>query len=382
MSVSPRVGVITEQYPCPGGVQTCIIELIAGLNRQGIVPDIVWDEPTDWRAVGSLDVKSSFGGGRFPINSKTLRSLPAWLRDPLSRLNVRFARFELKRYDFVYCFSPGVRMPPSFPNVCWLTGPSLLELPVPIGEGCRAPGPLKQFLVGCLAPRWRPDPNSRYVTIADWIADRFHRTYGYRLPVIWPPVRERVRPQGDTRLPRKGFLFLSRLERYKNPRMMLDIAQRFPDVPVTIAGATMGFPKEGTEILRLAARMRLRNLTVVEDPTDEMISRLFESHSVFVFPAHWEHFGIVTVEAIRAGLLPLVHNSGGQREIVPVDSLRFEDKTELIRKAEEALTMSPQRRDEIVRSLTKHTERGTAAHYCAEMLRYLRNDLGLAKEPA
>jgi len=45
----------------------------------------------------------------------------------------------------------------------------------------------------------------------------------------------------------------------------------------------------------------------------------------FVFPAVNEHFGIVTVEAIASGALPFVHNSGGQREIVPDPRLRFTD---------------------------------------------------------
>jgi glycogen synthase len=45
-----------------------------------------------------------------------------------------------------------------------------------------------------------------------------------------------------------------------------------------------------------------------------------------------EPFGISTVEAIAAGCVPIVHNSGGQREIVPFDDLRFNDKIEAVEK--------------------------------------------------
>jgi glycosyltransferase involved in cell wall biosynthesis len=217
------------------------------------------------------------------------------------------------------------------------------------------------------------------VAIADWIADRFYRTYGRRLPVIWPPIRKRVQPQGNTCSHRKGFLFLSRLERYKNPRVMLNIAQRFPDVPVTIAGATMGFCKEGTEIRCVAARKGLRNLTVVEDPTDDAISRLFESHSVFVFPARWEHFGIVTAEAIQAGLLPLVHDSGGQREIVPIAALRFKGETDLVEKAAVLLSTAPSGRRETLEVLQRHVARGSPENYRREMMLPMFRDLGLTR---
>jgi len=364
---------------CPGGVQTCFIELIAGLNRLGLTPDVIWDEPTDWQAIGNPAVTAAFGGGRLAIKSVTLRRFPAWLGDWLSHLSVRFARLGLERYDFVYCFEPGVRMPASTPNVCWFTGPSLLELPDPLGgdDGRRAPSPLKKYMVRCLAPRQRPDPNSRYVTISDWIADLFQRTYGRRLPVIWPPVRERVQPESGTRPHRVGFLFLSRLDKYKNPGTMLRIARGFPEVPVTVAGATMGRSEEARGIRLAAARMGLRNLTVVEDPTDDMISHLFESHSVFIFPARWEHFGIVTVEAIRAGLLPLVHDSGGQREIVPIAALRFKDETELLEKAAGLLSMAGSERSDMLAGLQRHVARGSAENYRREMILLMCRDLGL-----
>jgi glycosyltransferase involved in cell wall biosynthesis len=308
-----------------------------------------------------------------------IRRSPFWLQEPLSFLSVRFARLDLKRYDFVYCFEPGVRMPASTPNVCWCIGPSFLDLPDPLGDddGRRAPSPLKMYILRCLTPRLRPDPNSRYVTISDWIADLFNRTYGYRLPVIWPPTRTRVHSEGGARSHHVGFLFLSRLEKYKHPEIMLKIAQRFPEVPVTIAGATMGLSEEVTEIRCVAARMGLRNLTVVEDPTDDVISRLFELHSAFVFPARWEHFGIVTVEAIQAGLLPLVHDSGGQREIVPIDALRFKSETELVEKAAVLISTSPSDRREMLEGLQRHVARGSAENYRREMLLPLRQDLGL-----
>lgn len=50
------------------------------------------------------------------------------------------------------------------------------------------------------------------------------------------------------------------------------------------------------------------------------------------YPAKQEHFGITTVEAMSAGAVPVVHDSGGQQEIVThgVDGLRWHDLTGLV----------------------------------------------------
>ena len=50
------------------------------------------------------------------------------------------------------------------------------------------------------------------------------------------------------------------------------------------------------------------------------------------YPASQEHFGITTVEAMSAGAVPVVHNSGGQREIVThgVDGFCWDDLPALV----------------------------------------------------
>jgi len=54
--------------------------------------------------------------------------------------------------------------------------------------------------------------------------------------------------------------------------------------------------------------------------TDEMID-ILTTAKVFLHTARYEHFGIAVVEGMAAGLVPVVHNSGGVREIVPRDNL-------------------------------------------------------------
>ena len=61
-----------------------------------------------------------------------------------------------------------------------------------------------------------------------------------------------------------------------------------------------------------------------------------------IYPARHEHFGITTVEAMSAGAVPVVINSGGQTETVTeaVDGFRWEDVAELIQRTQQLATDS------------------------------------------
>lgn len=368
-----RVGIVVERFASAGGIQTCLIELIAGLNQMGIVPEIVWDEPQDWSVLGDPCLQTTFGGGRLGIRSSTLRKLPFWLAGRLRSLSFRAAKLSLERYDFVYCFELEIRMSPAVPNVCWLTGPSHLRMP---GDRVcwrrlydpREMGKLMSLLT---SPLMKPDRYSNYVTHSDWIADLFLDRFGSRPPVIWPPVRSRILPSEP--LDRSGFLFLSRLVETKRADSMLTLAEAYPDQEVTIAGAMLDSNRAYVAGLReRSRRLGLSNVEIVENPSEQRVAALLTSHLVFVFPALWEHFGIVTVEAIQAGLVPLVHDSGGQREIVPLESLRFLSDAELVDRARHVLEMPDAERLKIVDELRHYAQRGCPEHYREEMLMPLR----------
>ncbi len=142
---------------------------------------------------------------------------------------------------------------------------------------------------------------------------------------------------------------------------------------MTLAGAVTGGDRADLAHLRgrLAAE-GLGNVALVENPSEAEVAGLLVSHEFFVFPAHWEHFGIVTVEAILAGLLPLVHDTGGQREIVPDESLRFLSDEDLLDRARRVLRLTPAERAGLVGRLKRHAERGTPDRFRDIMLAKVR----------
>lgn len=369
-----RIAIVAHRFDCLGGIQTLVLELIGALNEAGTVPALVWDEPQDWDVLGRPDIRTTFGGGRLPVSSARLRRLPVPLARILRPWSVRHAALGLDRYDFVYCFESGVKMPKGVPNLCWLAGPGYLRLPGDRVNWRRfwAPSELKLILGHVLHPLIRRDRHTTYVTHSEYIAGLVEKRWGVRLPVIWPPARSRRLPAPPGK--REGFLYLSRLEELKRAGTVLNLARALPDQRFTLAGAVI--PSDRAFLAHLRGRIAaegLGNVAIVENPSEADVAALLVSHEFFVFPAPWEHFGIVTVEAILAGLLPLVHDSGGQREIVPDGSLRFLSDEDLLDRARRVLRMAPPERAALVRGLQRHAERGTPDRFREIMLQKVRD---------
>lgn len=377
MTDVPRVAIVSHRFATFGGIQTCVSEVIAGLNARGIVPEILWDTPPSPDFATSSGLQYTFGQRRLPINSDLLAGLPGVFRARLSPLQMQLAKVDFNGFDFVYSFAPGLRMPPGLPNLCYTCGPPYISMPDE-EIGLKVLGSWRRFRVAVhrvTTPSTKLDRNSRYVTLSTWIAERFRSQLGCDLPVIWPPTKSRKHQRNARGERRSGFLFFSRILDYKRPCMMLDIAERFPGIPVTIAGASAVNSRFVDSLKRDTSSRNIKNLRFVENPSEENVADLLASHSFFVFPAAWEHFGIVTVEAIEAGLIPLVHDTGGQKEIVPFPELRFSNRSDLIDRAEFVLKEHKRLRSEVLPELRDIATRGSAETFRAEMLRYLDVDL-------
>lgn len=79
---------------------------------------------------------------------------------------------------------------------------------------------------------------------------------------------------------------------------------------------------------------RVKILTDV--PRESLLSLLRKS-KIFLHPAISEHFGVVVAEAMASGCIPIVHDSGGPRELVP-DFCRFNEEAEAAKKIENAIS--------------------------------------------
>jgi O-antigen biosynthesis protein len=130
---------------------------------------------------------------------------------------------------------------------------------------------------------------------------------------------------------------------------------------LVLAGGLPGSKWEGADSYLENLRQRAQGypIDLRMDVPGPDLTRLLESAAIFwhaagyqvdaqVHPEHMEHFGIVTVEAMIAGCLPVVFAGGGQPEIVNdrADGVLWRTQEELVNRTRD-LTSSPDRLQEL-----------------------------------
>ncbi|HWY28046.1 MAG TPA: glycosyltransferase, partial [Candidatus Sulfotelmatobacter sp.] len=111
----------------------------------------------------------------------------------------------------------------------------------------------------------------------------------------------------------KLVLTIGRISPEKRFELFLDMARMVPDCRFVIIG-TVQLPNYYEHLRRKAPG----NVSFVLSPLRK-VKDLLGRAMAYVHCAENEHFGITIVEAMAAGCVPIVHDSGGPREIVGED---------------------------------------------------------------
>jgi len=184
--------------------------------------------------------------------------------------------------------------------------------------------------------------STHILSISEYVACLCKEAWGMDSQVVYFPVSYgNWEPVSIS--PRDGVITIGRFSPEKNQAEQITIAETLDKAnispPVRIVGAVATslshrlYQKLRNEI----ERKRFANVTLHPNlPQGEAIS-LAQSSKVFLHTMRNEHFGIAVVEAIAAGCVPIVHDSGGTKEIVPVADLRFRTTAEAVDKVRLAL---------------------------------------------
>jgi alpha-1,2-mannosyltransferase len=137
------------------------------------------------------------------------------------------------------------------------------------------------------------------------------KKWGRDSTTLYPPCP--VNLYQDLDGPRENLVVtVGRVVPEKRMNMFLDIARQLPKVKFAIIGSVAQDRKSYLQHLRDTASP---NVSFVMSPL-RRVKDLLARAKVYVHCAMNEHFGITIVEAMAAGCVPVVHNSGGPREIV------------------------------------------------------------------
>lgn len=116
---------------------------------------------------------------------------------------------------------------------------------------------------------------------------------------------------------------------HKRQIIQIEIAEQLPNIHFYIIGSIKSYSYYKS-CMKLIQEKKLENVQILTDISLHQLKSLLHSSAFFLHTKIDEHFGISTVEAIAAGCIPITHDSGGQREVVPIQHLRYQTLDEAI----------------------------------------------------
>jgi glycosyltransferase involved in cell wall biosynthesis len=333
-----------------------VLQVIVGfarvLNRMGVVPDLL----TFRSDVDARDVEALYGANvRFNI-----KTIPVDLRLPYEWHFLWFnlaARRHLEHYDLIIDQSNTALMSGAkertlsyvhFPRKARVrSGYRSLHLSE---MGHRRLLDVATDPFGVARMLYGLDTNSyagaRVFANSGFTRSALHRSYGLdedRISVLYPPVDVNV--DSDHAKELQWVASLGRFSPEKRQLEQIQIAEQLGQFRFFI----MGFGSEGDYFQRCREYVEDRQVSNVELLADldfVSVSRVLAQSSYFLHSTRDEPFGVTTVMAAAHGCVPIVHDSGGQRETVPFDELRYAGLQEAVAKLA-ALNTSPAKLEEL-----------------------------------
>lgn len=199
-----------------------------------------------------------------------------------------------------------------------------------------------------------------------------------RVSTIYPPAYEETESVADTQhtIDEVDVISVGGFSPDKMQMEQIRVAQRCPELRFAIAGRVWS-PSYFRSCQRYIEKSHLRNVELHPNISRKELMQLLKAAKVFLHSKRFEHFGIATVEAISAGCIPVVHDSGGQREVVSVSQLSYETVEDAIQKIQRVFELSEEKRQEIVRTLKGHARDNFGVEaFRAKFKEQLRHVLG------
>lgn len=162
---------------------------------------------------------------------------------------------------------------------------------------------------------------------SDWTARICERAYRHRAKTVYPPVlQSRHQLPWDSR--EDGFVCVGRLTPQKRVDLIIDILASVRalgyEIHLHIVTANVADPAYMRSIENLVEDNDW--LRFDWDLNRDDLMRLLGKHKFGIHAASKEHFGISVAEMAKSGMIPFVHASGGQIEIVNHPKLTYDSK--------------------------------------------------------
>jgi alpha-1,2-mannosyltransferase len=152
----------------------------------------------------------------------------------------------------------------------------------------------------------------RLLAVSDYTREFVRKKWGRDSTTLYPPCPVELYKDLRHQPKENSVVTVGRLGPEKRIELFLDLARRMPRVSFSVIGSV---PTEKTVYSNWLRKIAPANVSFMIAPLRKVKGVLGRA-KVYFHSALNEHFGITIVEAMAAGCVPVVHNSGGAREIV------------------------------------------------------------------
>lgn len=140
--------------------------------------------------------------------------------------------------------------------------------------------------------------------------------------ILYPPCIDALQFDGFNG---EGIVSVGSFHPNKRQLLQLEIARENPDLEFVLIGSkeSESYYNKCEEYI---SDKGIENARLLPNASSRKLNSILEKSKIFLHTMKEERFGIATVEGINHGCVPIVHNSGGQQEVVPWEQLRYTTK--------------------------------------------------------
>jgi len=210
-----------------------------------------------------------------------------------------------------------------------------------------------------------------------YTAEAIRESSGINAEILYPPVPSSFFSRDSEDLnkrPRKNLVVtVSRFSVDKGLEKIPHIAKLTdPNINFAIIGLVQD-ENVLRSVLRSVNKLGLGNrVKVFTNISKRDMKMILNSAKLYLHTTVGEHFGISIVEAMAMGCIPIVHNSGGVKEFVPMN-YRYENVYDAAQKIEKViLKWSPHKTQEVVEIAEKFREENFSREFMNLFSQYIK----------
>jgi len=334
--VETKVAIVHHTLSSLGGGERVGVSTVEALNKSGVIPDVYTTSPI------KLQYLHDFYGKKIECKLHVIMPFSVRLFGIYQRLIASLNSFTLSEYDIVVN-TTGIYTPLFLKSlvkryILYVYNPLVPLQPFTIKENLKYQKSLFwkiyfQPYQSLIRHSISKLGDAELLAVSDFTKWRIEKYWGKPSVTVYPPVDVETFSRVFDKIDREGVINIGRFTPEKNHLLQLEIAKQLPKLTFRICGSakTPYYWKWYQHVKAKAEEMDLKNVEFYPNVSFRRLVELIGESKFFLHAMFNEDFGLTTCEAIVGGCIPCVHNSGGQKESVPYEFLRFNNVKEAVK---------------------------------------------------